>query len=881
MMKTYQQVRTLRASAIAIRGALVAMALGLGPAARAADTTDDEVTALTKPTSTVEVGVENVDHASAKFGEYNGLNKQGTTAIGNIDLRGGGDNDKGDTTRYRLRATDLGLQTRDIKGEYGEQGKYRLDLEYDELQRNRSDSYQTPYVGVGSSNLTLPQSWLVPTVPAVGPAFNARGLSADVTSAPALVGGHVKVPTAVNLGTAAATQAADLPLFNKIPLYTRRAAESAGFNTILTPQWELTGSIKREKKDGYKPMGALSILPVGKDEISTVIPDLIRQTHNQYNAALTYHDSGSTLSVAYYGSQFENDVNGMSWTDWSAPLATRGVATISSAPSNQFHQLNLTGTHNYSTSTRLVANVAYGRATQNASFISDSTDILPTGVGSLNGEVINKAVNLKLTSKVNHDLALSGAFKFEQRDNRTPVNTYQFSDAQQPIATPSGNPFPGVVLAQNANANRAYSKRQNQFNVDADYRVTAGQAVKVGYDNQTTDRYCNGSWISCADAATTKDNTLRLEWRSNLLEDLNGRVGYAYAMRRVNNYNEDAFLALVPFANVVPAGATQSAYQYLLANGLTGYGPQAGYAVTTGAANLFTPNNNALANAEYANQNRISELPGMRRYNMADRNRDKLRAALNWQASEKWSLQGGLEANNDDYFNSTYGLKSGDGWALNLDTTYSPSEKFVTTAYWSHEEQRQQIAGNSYTANSAATNVGGFTAISGGCFQTIAARNASNKVDPCLNWSSDMRDRLDTLGMSFQQKGLLKDKLDLSGDLTWSRALTDNYANGGNYVNNPLAVAGAAAGTVAAFYVSAADLPTVATTTLALRLTGRYAIDKAQSVRLGYGFARMKSNDYAYQGMQPGGLTGVLPSYEVAPVYVVHTIAVSYLYSFQ
>jgi MtrB/PioB family decaheme-associated outer membrane protein len=880
-MKTKQQAATLKVSVYAVRGVLMAMALvPIGQVALAAED-ESAVTALTKPSSSVEIGVQNVDHDSAKFGEYNGLEKKGTTAIGNFDLRGGGDNDAGSTTRYRLRGRDLGLETRSVDGEFGQQGSFRLNFGYDELQRYRSDSYQTPYQGAGSSLLILPQSWIVPTVPAIGPGFNARGLSSAVTSAPALVAGAVRTPSAANLATAATLQANDLPMFHHVDLYTRRQAESAGFSTILTPQWEITGSVRHERKTGMKPMGALSILAPTNNEVSTPIPDLIRQTHNEYKLAANYHDASSTVSLAYYGSTFENDVKDMQWSDWSAPLATRGLSTISSAPDNRFHQLNLTGTHNYSAATRLVVNVAYGRNTQNQSFISDSTDTLPAGVTSLHGEVISKTFNLKLTSHVTRDLTLGGTLKYDERDNRTPVNTYQYSDAQQTVAPPSGNPFPGVVVAQNANANRPYSKKVDQASLDADYRLSASQAIKGGYDWQKTERYCNGSWIACADAATTKDNTLRVEWRSSLLEDVSGRVGYAYSMRRVNLYNENAFLALVPFANVVPAGATTSAYGYLLSSGLNGWGPAAGYAVLTGNAGAFFPANNALANAKYANANRISELPGMRRYNMADRNRDKLRAGLDWRAGDKWSWQGGFEYNNDDYFNSTYGLQQGSGWALNVDGTFAASETFTASVFASREEQRQTMAGNSYTANSATSAVNGFTAISGGCYATIGTRNRNNKIDPCLNWSNDMRDTLDTVGLSFQQKGLLKERLELGGDLTFSRARTDNYAYGGNYVNNPLAVAGAPAGTIAAFYVPASNLPTVSTNTVQLRLNGSYHIDKASSVRLGYGYARMKSNDYAYDGMQPGGLTAVLPSYESAPSYVVHLIAASYNYTFQ
>jgi hypothetical protein len=406
--------------------------------------------------------------------------------------------------------------------------------------------------------------------------------------------------------------------------------------------------------------------------------------------------------------------------------------------------------------------------------------------------------------------------------------------------------------------------------------------LKAGLDWQKLDRWCNGSWIDCVDAAKTRETTLRGEWRGTFNDELNAKLGYAYSQRRVSSYNENAFLALVPMANVSPTGATggATAYSFMNQNGWTGYGPLAGFAATTGNMNLFFPSNNALANAMYGNQNRISELPGMRRYNMADRNRDKLRSSLNWQAGEQLSLQGGLDYNNDDYDNSVYGLKKARSWALNLDGTYAFNDNLSLTAFYSFEDQRSQTASNSYTANSNAANVNGATAISGGCFATIALRNLSNKIDPCLNWSTDMRDKVDTLGFSLRHKGMMSGKLDLGGDLIFTRARTDIGVNGGNYVNNPLAVAGAPAGTIAAYFIGAAALPTVTTNTVELRLTGKYALDAASWVRLGYGYARMKSSDYAYDAMQYGGLAGVLPSNEQAPNYTVQSISAAYLHAF-
>lgn len=669
-MKMHQDSFALRASVMAVRGALITLAML--PAAYAADQTEAE---LTQRSSQVELGATYVDKGSYKFGEYNGLEKKGTTANIGFDLKGGGAYDSKDATRFRITGTDLGLETRDLSVEYGQQGKFRINFGYDELLRNRSDSYQTPYSGAGSNFLTLPSSWLKPVVPQnnnltqTASGQNFRGLDPTAGTANGLVAasstsvvagaGTTVVPNAATLATLAAIRAADP--FNNVNLYTKRSKYDAGFGFTINSQWDIKASASHEDKKGYKPMGTVSSQI---NEFSATIPDLIDQDHDQYNLSLNFKNDKSFLTAAYYGSLFKNHVSSMTWEDTNlAGSAPSVFATLSSAPSNQFHQFDLTGGYDFSKTTRLTAYGSYARNTQNDTFLGTASAQnnqlafgLPTS--SLNGLVVTKAFNLKLNSKPITGLNLTGAYKYDDRDNRTPINTYLFQDANE---TKSGtSPFTSALQASgvlpagvltslqtpgsntNIYNNRAYSKKLNQLNLDADYAVAKGQAIKVGYDWQKIDHTCNGSWIDCADAATTKENTLRAEWRASVIEDVSGRIGYAYSQRRVNNYNESAFLSLVPMANVLGSGgaatngatvATQSAYAYMLANGLTAFGPVAGFPAVpnTGNALIYSNNNGIIPQALYGSRNNINEIPGFRRFFEADRNRDKLRSSINWQ----------------------------------------------------------------------------------------------------------------------------------------------------------------------------------------------------------------------------------------------------------
>jgi len=335
-------------------------------------------------------------------------------------------------------------------------------------------------------------------------------------------------------------------------------------------------------------------------------------------------------------------------------------------------------------------------------------------------------------------------------------------------------------------------------------------------------------------------------------------------------------------ANVSPSTATggATAYSFMLANGWNGYGPVAGLVTTTGNANVFFPLNNAMANAAYSNQNRISELLGMRRYNMADRDRQKIRAEAGWQPGERVSLQANVDYSLDDYGASRYGLLDAHDLGFNFEANFAATETLALTAFYTYEDQRARTAGNTYTANSAAANVNTFTAISGGCFATIAARNASNKIDPCLNWEADMRDKTDVMGVSIDKKGLLSGKLNLGFDITVTRSRSTNAVTGGNYANNPLAVAGAPVGTIAAFYIPATALPVVIAQTNEARLKASYALSDASRLNFAWIYADLRSQDWSYDGMQFGGLAGVLPSLEQAPTYNVQVIALSYSHRF-
>ena len=99
-----------------------------------------------------------VSDDSAKFGEYNGLDKKGGYGI--VDFGVWGDFDSTDPTRWKILGTDLGLDTRASQANTASRARSGSTSATRRCGKNRSDTYQTPYQGAGSNKFTLPSTWV-------------------------------------------------------------------------------------------------------------------------------------------------------------------------------------------------------------------------------------------------------------------------------------------------------------------------------------------------------------------------------------------------------------------------------------------------------------------------------------------------------------------------------------------------------------------------------------------------------------------------------------------------------------------------------------------------------------------------------------------------
>ena len=848
-MKSNQGRFVTRASVIAVRGALAALAAI--PAAYAQGVSE-EVRELTQPRSVVEIGAGHVSDSSAKFGEFNGLDDKGGYLIGNVDLQGRGSAD--DTFRWRITGTNLGLETRGIGAEVGQQGRFRITLGYDELKRNYSDTFRTIYDGAGTTRLTLPGGYPAPTtrLGATGTRNDALANWANLQSPFATAA----CAAANDSSGACAGPGVLIPaLMHDFEIETKRKRGNVGFSYRFSPEWEFTASARRENKDGTKVTG----FGVNGPGRGFTLPEPIDSTTDIFKAGVGYVGKAAYLNVGYTGSIYKNAIN--LWTaqnPFQNLSMLNNIAQLAGAPDNEMHQVNMSGGYSFSPRTKLVVAGSYARLTQNESFdVSYPASVL-IPVNSVNAEVISTSFMARLTSRAMKGLTLNAVYKYDNRDNETPSHLYAMIGADNGTSATVNRVF----------ANEPFNRRQQKFSADADYSLGRDRAVNGGYEWQQV-AYSAHNDLLAIPSHGNHESTFRVEYRDNLAETLTGRMSLSRSLRRMDGeYREGDPLPLTPVISEDLAS--------LIATGR----------ITVGAGGVITQ----VAPFSFPAADPL--LPGFRQFFLADRNRDKLRGTLNYQASEALSLDGRVDYNRDEFNNSPYGVKSSRSWMLSLDASFKVSDTFDVHGNFTREDMQTKmdslailrgtvrnplVTGSTGTtllpANNATVCVGSVITNT-----ATATTPADYWLDPCRKWGMEQADKINTLSVGFRAGGLMAGRLELTGDLVYARSRTPITLDGGTYTTNGTSGAGSTQ-----VYYSAESLPDITSTMTEVRVSGRYALSKASAVRLSYLGRKLTSSDWQFDAYANDAVAfqTFLGTMETSPRYTVHVFAISYSYSFR
>lgn len=721
---------------------------------------------LTRTSSGVGIGLGTVSSDSYKFGEYSGLKKQGPYLLGNIDFVKRSPYDSENANYWSLKGTSLGLASRNLRLEAGNQGNYKLWLEVDRLPQNQTESARTIFSGVGGANLTLPAGW------------------APITAA-----------DAVNTAAGRTTRAAKIDPFERtFDVGQERKNHVIGLSKFLSPNWELRASFKHEIKQGNKITGAL----IGNDEgnlRAVLIPEPVDYITNQFETTLEYSGAKSQIQLGYYLSLFNNRNNSLIWQNPYAAVAgwnpaagfPAGQGQLGLSPDNRFHQLTASGGVNFTETTRLTGNLALGRMTQDQAFLPYTINpalaaTTPLPRSSLEGRIDTTLANLNLTSRPLPKLNLRASYRYDERDNRTPQAQYLYiagdSQNQQGVAT------------DRARVNLPFGTKQNLLKLDGDYEIWRRTRLNAGYDYDEIKR-------TFSEVDRTREQTWRLGLRRSVSETFTGAINLAHSNRSGSPYNGNA-----PY--------------------LASYSPQ-----FTGPQTAF--------GTQFENH------PLLRKFSLADRDRDKLRFSVTLTPVERVQLQLSADTNRDNYRNSVLGLTDSNSASYSLDASFTPAENITAYAYYTYANINSIQKGREYGVDKAAQ----------------ATPLASTK-----DWLADANDRIDTVGIGFKIDAITN-KLDLGGEYLYSQSIGKIDVFTGPAI--------ATAGT---------PLPDLKTRLNGINLYAKYRLQNHAALKVNILHQKFDSADWGLDNVVPATTPLVLNTGQLSPRYSVTVIGFSFSYRY-
>lgn len=224
-----------------------ALVIALAPA-RAAE--GDELAELTKPSSSVELGLGYVSKDNQRFGQYSGVNEKGGYGLLGIDYVQRADSTG---TWINVRGRNLGLDSRDLRFEINRQGSWKYFVDFNQTPRFDPFTVTTQLSGIGTTTQTL-------------------------------------------IGNSTPTE---------YHLKTERTALTLGLEQTLSKGLALNVRFKNEEKEGDRLWGQ------GTFSTWRFLTDPIDQTTQQVDVTLSYNSEGLQLSGGYYGTRFDNKNNAL------------------------------------------------------------------------------------------------------------------------------------------------------------------------------------------------------------------------------------------------------------------------------------------------------------------------------------------------------------------------------------------------------------------------------------------------------------------------------------------------------------------------------------------------------------------------------------------
>ncbi|NCA69533.1 MAG: hypothetical protein EOM91_05385 [Sphingobacteriia bacterium] len=582
--------------------------------------------------------------------------------------------DQPDTARFfEMQGGGAGYRDQFFGAKTGRHNDWRLKLFYRETPHVFTGNYRSLWTGLGSDQLTLDQ------------------LTAGGT---------------VNAATTAANIQDQLSLIENGRLSIVRRKGGVDLQKQINNQWRLYGAYTLEQREGERPFGA--VFGGGGGGGNLEIPESIDYDTHDLVAGLRFDNGRDTLNLQTQASLFRNNTGTMSFanplfintnTIQGIPQTSFKTGVYDLYPDNDFYNLlaeyGRSFQDEYRTRLTLVASLSQMR--QDDQLIPPTT--LPLDGGLINGvstanvwntprslsresadaQIDTRLFSIGLATNPLDRLSVQGKVRYYETDNKTDyfacnpltgqwgrlLNDGSGGSFVVPNATnnPAGTlpnaynlagcsfeatralglvPSAGNVKLRNT----PYEYKQINYSLSGDYRLGRASSLNATLEREEFDR-------EYRERDRTWENRIELGYTNRGFDFGSLRLTVEYAERRGDDYTLEAH------------HEAQSAI----------LGP--------------LPSANGTNVASW-----IHAMSGLRKFDLADRNRAKLAGRLNLIASEAIDVGLFAEYQENDYPNSDYGRNDRQTLgAVGLDLNYQPSARFGLSGFYTYQQGHMSQAG--------------------------------------------------------------------------------------------------------------------------------------------------------------------------------------------
>jgi len=569
----------------------------------------------------------------------------------------------------------IGYRDQFIGAKTGRYNDWKLDLFYNEIPHVFTSNYRSLWTGLGSEDLNL------------------GGLTPGGTG---------------NAPTTGARIAETLSRIEDRELSILRRKGGVDLEKYLTNEWRFYGGYSLEKREGERPFGAVFGGGGGGGNIE--IPESIDYETHDLVAGLRYDDGKNNLNLQTHASLFRNNAGIMSFenplfintnTITGVPQTTFKDGRYDLYPDNDYYNILAEYGRSFQDAfnSRLTAVGSVSRMRQNDDLIAPTTLSLERGMingvsttdvwnttralskQSADAEIDTMLLSLGLVTSPTDKLDVQGKLRYYETDNKTEyfacnpltgqwgrlLNDGSGGSFVVPNATAGNNPRGTLPTAYNAAGcnlaavqalglvpsagnvkirNTPYEYKQMNYVLSGDYRLGRASNLFATLEREEFDR-------EYRERDRTWENKVELGYTNRGFDFGTVRVSAEYGRRRGDSYNIEAH-------------------------------PEA-------SSSIFGPE-------PFANGTNVASwihaVSGLRKYDLADRDRTTLNGRLNLIATDAMDVGLTAQYQNSQYPSSDFGRNDRQTLGtLSLDVNYQPNAKLGVFGFYSYQEGHMEQAG--------------------------------------------------------------------------------------------------------------------------------------------------------------------------------------------